>query len=62
MENLFVSESKKLAPLADRMRRKNLDEFLGQEHIASKNSFLVGRVSAFVRILPFGDFDIYDYE
>ena len=40
MENLFTLESKKLAPLADRLRPKNLDEFLGQEHIASKNSFL----------------------
>lgn len=40
MENLFNNESKKLAPLAERMRPKNLDEFLGQEHIVSKNSFL----------------------
>ena len=40
MENLFDNESKKLAPLADRLRPKNLDEFLGQEHIVSKNSFL----------------------
>lgn len=40
MENLFDNESKKLAPLAERMRPKNLDDFLGQEHIVSKNSFL----------------------
>ena len=40
MENLFTGESKKLAPLADRLRPTNLDEFLGQEHIVSKNSFL----------------------
>jgi len=40
MENMFANESKKLAPLADRMRPKNLDEFLGQEHIVGKNSFL----------------------
>lgn len=40
MENLFSNESKKLAPLADRMRPSTLDEFLGQEHIVSKNSFL----------------------
>ena len=40
MENLFSSETKKLAPLADRMRPKSLDEFLGQEHIVGKNSFL----------------------
>lgn len=40
MDDLFFSESKKLAPLADRMRPNSLDEFLGQEHIAGKNSFL----------------------
>ncbi|MBO5344621.1 MAG: AAA family ATPase, partial [Clostridia bacterium] len=40
MDNLFSSESKKLAPLADRLRPTTLDEFLGQEHIVSKNSFL----------------------
>ncbi len=40
MENLFASETKKLAPLADRLRPKNLDDFLGQEHIVGKNSFL----------------------
>ena len=40
MENLFADESKKLAPLAERMRPKNMDDFLGQEHIVSKNSFL----------------------
>ncbi len=40
MDNLFSNESKKLAPLADRMRPTTLDEFLGQEHIVSKNSFL----------------------
>ena len=40
MNNLFSSESKKIAPLADRLRPTTLDEFLGQEHIVSKNSFL----------------------
>ena len=40
MDNLFTENSIKLAPLADRLRPKNLDEFLGQEHIVSKNSFL----------------------
>lgn len=40
MENLFASETKKLAPLADRLRPKSLDDFLGQEHIVGKNSFL----------------------
>ena len=40
MDNLFSVESKKLAPLADRLRPKSLDDFLGQEHIVGKNSFL----------------------
>ena len=45
MENLFAESSKKLAPLADRMRPKSLDEFLGQEHIVGKNSFLRRAIS-----------------
>lgn len=40
MENLFSDNVKKLAPLPDRMRPKNLDEFLGQDHIVGKDSFL----------------------
>ncbi len=40
MDNLFAENSKKLAPLADRLRPTCLDEFLGQEHIVGNNSFL----------------------
>ncbi len=40
MDNLFTEHSKKLAPLAERMRPKELSEFLGQEHLLGKNSFL----------------------
>lgn len=40
MENLFAENIKKLAPLADRLRPKTLEEFLGQEHLLGKNSFL----------------------
>ncbi len=40
MENLFSDNSKKLAPLAERMRPQTFDEFYGQEHLVSKNSFL----------------------
>ncbi len=40
MDNLFSENAHKLAPLADRLRPKTLDEFLGQEHLLSKNSFL----------------------
>ena len=45
MDNLFSMESKKLAPLADRLRPKSLDDFLGQEHIVGKNSFLRRAIS-----------------
>lgn len=41
--NLFPEEKKefeKKTPLADRMRPKDLDEFLGQEHILKKGSVL----------------------
>ena len=40
MENLFETNIKRFAPLADRMRPQTLDEFIGQEHLISKNSFL----------------------
>ena len=40
MENLFSDNSKKLAPLAERMRPKTFEEFFGQEHLVNKNSFL----------------------
>ena len=40
MDNLFAENYKKLEPLAERLRPRSLDEFLGQEHIVSKNSFL----------------------
>lgn len=40
MEDLFDDNITKFAPLADRMRPKQLEEFLGQEHLIYKNSFL----------------------
>lgn len=42
MENLFdfMENTKKMAPLAERMRPNTLDEFVGQEHIASKGKLL----------------------
>lgn len=40
MENLFSENTKKLAPLAERLRPETLDEFLGQEHLVGKYSFL----------------------
>lgn len=40
MDTLFNENLVKLAPLAERLRPKNLDEFLGQEHLVGKYSFL----------------------
>lgn len=39
--NLFENNLTKYSPLADRMRPKNFDEFVGQEHLIYKDSFLV---------------------
>lgn len=39
--NLFENNLSKFSPLADRMRPKNFDEFVGQEHLIYKDSFLV---------------------
>lgn len=38
--SLFSMQSKKNAPLADRMRPNSLDNFYGQKHILGANSFL----------------------
>ena len=38
--NLFSQNTEKYAPLADRMRPNTLNEFIGQEHLIYKNSFL----------------------
>lgn len=38
--DLFSVNTQKNAPLYERMRPKNLDEFVGQEHIVGKNSLL----------------------
>ena len=46
MEDLFSGNLKKNAPLADRMRPKTLDEFLGQEHIVGKNTLLRRAIEA----------------
>ena len=46
MDNLFSENSIKIAPLAERLRPKNLDEFLGQEHLVGKYSFLRRAISA----------------
>lgn len=38
--NLFLQNLSKNAPLAERMRPRNLDEFVGQSHLAKKGSLL----------------------
>lgn len=40
MENLFDDNRKKQAPLADRMRPRTLDEFIGQQHIVGPGRLL----------------------
>ncbi len=40
MEDLFDKQNFNNKPLAERMRATSLDEFIGQEHIVSKNSLL----------------------
>lgn len=40
MENLFDFNITSAAPLAERMRPTNFDDFVGQEHIVGKNSLL----------------------
>lgn len=45
MDNLFEMGQTTFAPLADRMRPNRLDEFVGQEHLIYKNSFLVRAIN-----------------
>ena len=40
MEDLFSQGMKKLAPLADRMRPRTLDEFIGQKEIVGEGTLL----------------------
>ncbi len=40
MEDLFEQNAKQKAPLADRMRARNIDEFYGQAHIVGKGKLL----------------------
>ena len=42
----FSTDKKSLAPLADRMRPKNLSEFIGQSHLIYDNSLLVRAIKA----------------
>lgn len=44
--DLFSQNSKKRAPLADRMRPRTLDEFIGQEHIVGRGRLLRRAIEA----------------
>ncbi len=46
MEDLFAAGARSLAPLADRMRPRTLDEFIGQEHIVGKGRLLRRAIEA----------------
>ena len=46
MEDLFSNQIKRQAPLADRMRPRTLDEFVGQEHIVGPGRLLRRAIEA----------------
>ena len=46
MEDLFEENIKKAAPLAEKMRPKDLSEFVGQEHLIYENSFMSRAIKA----------------
>lgn len=46
MEDLFSASTRSLAPLADRMRPKTLDDFIGQGHIVGKGKLLRRAIEA----------------
>ncbi|HIS95714.1 MAG TPA: replication-associated recombination protein A, partial [Candidatus Ventricola gallistercoris] len=46
MQDLFSAQEAKLSPLADRMRPRTLDEFIGQEHIVGPGRLLRRAIEA----------------
>ena len=46
MEDLFTASARSLAPLADRMRPRTLDEFIGQEHLVGPGRLLRRAIEA----------------
>lgn len=40
MENLFSAGKERLAPFAERLRPKSLDDYIGQDHLVGKNGIL----------------------
>ena len=46
MQDLFSSQEAALSPLADRMRPRTLDEFIGQGHIVGPGRLLRRAIEA----------------
>ena len=46
MQDLFSSQEAALSPLADRMRPRTLDEFIGQAHIVGQGRLLRRAIEA----------------
>ena len=46
MDDLFSAQAARMAPLADRMRPRSLDEFIGQEHIVGEGRLLRRAIEA----------------
>ncbi len=46
MDNLFTQNARSMAPLAERMRPKTLDDFVGQEHIIGRGKLLRRAIEA----------------
>ncbi len=46
MDDLFSAQAARMAPLADRMRPRTLDEFIGQEHIVGEGRLLRRAIEA----------------
>ncbi|MGI5900281.1 MAG: replication-associated recombination protein A [Christensenellales bacterium] len=46
MDNLFTQNTRSMAPLADRMRPKTLDDFVGQGHIIGRGKLLRRAIEA----------------
>ena len=46
MQDLFSSKEASMSPLADRMRPRTLDEFIGQAHIVGQGRLLRRAIEA----------------
>ena len=44
--SLFENNLSRFSPLADRMRPQSFDDFVGQKHLLSSNSFLIRAINS----------------